>query len=80
MNLLMSTPLWGHGNASNFLDLGVVWWAYAIQIPSNLGAQISYANELFQDVLWHNISIPGFLKHHLWLNVSKYMKNETSKH
>jgi len=36
---LMSTPLWSHHDASDFLYLGIIWWTDSIQVSSNLKHQ-----------------------------------------
>ena len=46
MNLLMSTLLWWHGNAANFLNLRMIRRAYSIQVSSNLSSEICYVDEL----------------------------------
>lgn len=71
MNLLVSTPLWRHGNTTDLLDLGIVWRTYAIKVSSNLSAQVSYAYKLLQDIFGHDISISSFLHKLDQNNISK---------
>lgn len=61
IHLLMCSPLRWHSNASDLLHLRVVGRAYTIQVPSNLGPQISYADEFLQNVLRHDVGISRFL-------------------
>lgn len=33
---LVGTPLWYHYDTADFLYLGIIWWAHAIQVSCNL--------------------------------------------
>lgn len=61
INMLMSTPLWWHSNTSNFFHLRIVRWTNTIQVPCNLCSQICYTDELFQNILRHNVGISSLL-------------------
>lgn len=77
INLLVGSPLRWHGNAANFLNLRVVRWAYTVQVTRNLCPQIRNTDELFQNVLRHNISVTRFLSQMTqckWINKKQKQK------
>lgn len=43
---LVSAPLWYHHDAADLLHLGVIWWAYPIEVPCNLETRGSRAKEI----------------------------------
>jgi len=57
---LMVAPLRRHYHAPNLFYLGVVWWGDAVQVPSDLSAQICDAHKLLEKVFRHDVGVPGF--------------------
>lgn len=59
---LVSSMLRRNGYAPDLFNLRIVLWTQPVQKSSNLCPQISYAYELLQYVLWHNVSVASLLQ------------------
>ena len=61
MNRLMSTPLRWQSDATNFLDLRFVRGRNTVEVPGDLGPQVTDHDKLLEDIFGENVSESGLL-------------------
>jgi pre-mRNA-processing factor 8 len=57
---IVGASLWHKNHASDLFHLWIVRWRNSVQICGNLRAEVTDANERFQNVLWHDVRVASF--------------------